>query len=120
MKKLLVLSVLMLMPLVSCGKKDTGGKNHNPFNSKYEITEQQASELVETWMTSLSRTAVYTAHLSYSSIQKGSENVDKHYVVDYSGHFEETVSLDGRYDAYYDLILVPNSLRHSMLSSQQG
>lgn len=100
----------MLMPLVSCGKKDTGSKNHNPFDSKYEITKQRASELVETWMTSLSKTAVYTAHLSSSTIQKGSQNVDKHYVADYSGHFEETVSMDGRYDAYYDLTLVENSL----------
>ena len=110
MKKIFVLSALLLVPLISCGKKDTGGKNHNPFDSKYEITKQRASDLVETWMTSLSRTAVYTAHLSYSSVLKSSQNVDKYYVVDYSGHFEETTSISGRYDAYYDLTLVPNSL----------
>ena len=110
MKKIFVLSALIIMPLVSCGKKPAGGKSYNPFNAKYEITKQRASTLVENWMTSLSKTAVYKAHLSYSSISTGDEYSDKHYVVDYSGPFEEKTNSDGRYDAYYNLTLVPHSL----------
>ena len=109
MKKLLVLSFLLVTPILGCNKS-SGTGSHNPFDAKYEMNAATTTVLVDSWMASLDKTASYRAHISYSSRENVGSLVTKYYVADYDSSFEEDNFQDTGYQAYYQFQYVEGSL----------
>ena len=93
---------LLLLPLAlvaaSCGGASVSTEiNWNPFDSRYEITIQEASQLAENWLVALDQTATYQANVNYLSVAHDYYDDDR---IRDEAHFSSTGSYSSN-DYYY-------------------
>lgn len=112
MKKLFILGLTLITSLVGCDKTSSkSGKN--PFDSRFEVSKEQASTIINTWMNNLDRTTSYIAHYSYAVIEHTSKEAKYNYVADYNGVFVEETFEDTGYEAYYSFRYIDGSVDES-------
>lgn len=99
--KLLFGVTLLSASLASCGDNPSRS-NLSPFDSKYEVSFEFASNLANTWKASVDESIEYTAHLTVNSVEP-----DKQYrfKADYRGYPGQIFNyIEGSIDTRYSTI----------------
>ena len=98
MRKIALLLLPLALVATSCGVTSVSSEiNWNPFDSRYEISISEASQLAENWLVALDKTATYQASANYLSV--GHDYYDEDRIRD-EAHFSSTGSYSSN-DYYY-------------------
>ncbi len=79
--KLFFSTAFLGVSLASCGGSNTSSLN--PFDAKYEVSYEFATNLANTWKASVDESIEYIAHLTVNSVEP---NVQYRFKADYRGH----------------------------------
>lgn len=99
--KLLFGVTLLSASLASCGDNPSHS-NLSPFDSKYEVSFEFASNLANTWKASVDESIEYIAHLTVNRVEP---NVQYRFKADYRGHPGQIFNyIEGTFDTSYSTI----------------
>lgn len=98
--KLIFSTAFLGVSLASCG--GSNASSLNPFDAKYEVSYEFASNLANTWKASVDESIEYIAHLTINSVDL---DVQYRFKADYRGHPGQIFNyIEGSIDTNYSTI----------------